>query len=389
MTQLGVAAVVGGLAVFAVLAWLLWWRDRQCIKLEAENRQLRIQLDGTGTMMEQMKQVFENLSNAALERTSQRLSELNKTELTRTIDPLREQITSFRKKTEEIHETGVRDHTELTTQLEKLSTMNERLGAEATALTRALKGESKVRGDWGEETLLRILELSGLKKDTDYAVQPSVTDEEGRRLRPDVVVYLPDKRAIVIDSKLNLVDWVDYMGSQDRSPADAGASRAPSPDDFLERHANAVQRHLNQLAKKEYHELLPGHKLDYTLMFVPIEAALEGARQLKPGLYEDAFRKGIIIVSQSTLVLALGIVSQMWRVRKQQLNAAEIAEQGKMVYEKACLFKESMDDIGKHVAQARDSWEEGVKRLHKGQGNLVSQAKKLLELGISSQKSLE
>lgn len=353
-------------AMVAVLAMAVWALRRE------EEHKVRLE--------ERMEQVFKNLSTEALDRSSEKLYESGDRMLQNLINPLKENIADFRKQAEHMYGQEGTERASLKGYIESIQSKTD-------SLAKALKGDGKVRGDWGEASLNRILETSGLRKGTDYEIQPSIKDENNANQRPDAVVYLPQKRVVVIDAKFSLVYWTRYIEAQDAEPSGTNEDNAKL---MLTKHANTMQEQVKKLSQKNYEELTnKGHRLEMVLMFVPLEPAFLAAMEREPRLYEQALEKRVAIVSQTTLMAMLHLIDRLWKVDKQSRNVQEIAIQAAKIYDKAVGFQESMREIGKHLDTAKHHWSAGYSRLSEGRGNLLRQTERLREMGVSSKKRLE
>ncbi|NGP89826.1 DNA recombination protein RmuC [Fodinibius halophilus] len=356
--------------------------EMQLAELNADYRnlkeRLREQKEEMENLQDKFKDEFENLANKILEKKSQKFTEQNKEKLDQLLKPLGEKMEAFKKKVEETHKEDIEGRSSLKEHLKHLKEMNKQMAQEAKDLTRALKGESKTQGSWGEVILQRILEKSGLTKGREYEVQEHHTTDDGRRLYPDVVVHLPDEKRLVIDSKVSLTAYERFSSADD----EAERERA------LKQHVNSLRSHVKGLSSKNYEQLYGGNSPDFVLMFVPIESAFGIALQHDASLYYDAFDKNIVIVSPSTLLATLATIDSVWKQEYQSKNAQEIAERGGALYDKFVLFVESMQDIGQRIRQTQESYDEAMGRLSEGRGNVVRQVEMLRELGAKASKNL-
>ncbi|MEX2479572.1 MAG: DNA recombination protein RmuC [Gammaproteobacteria bacterium] len=321
---------------------------------------------------------FENLANRIFEDKQRRFSETSKAGVETLLGPLRNQLGEFRRKVEDIYDSENKDRASLRTEILQLKTLNERISSDALNLTRALKGDSKVRGNWGEFKLERLLEQSGLSKGREYDIQASFRNEDGQRLQPDVVVHLPEGKDVVIDSKVSLIAYEQYHATEDE------AGRAH----HIAQHIASLRAHIQGLAAKNYDELVGVNSLDLVIMFVPIEPALLLALEHQPALYEEAFGKRILLVSPSTLMGTLQIIHNIWRYERQNRNTQEIATQAGNLHDAFVNFVDSLDKVGEALVRAQGEFETARKRLVSGRGNLVVRTHKLRQLGIKTRKSL-
>ena len=340
-------------------------------RIDSEARRL-------GEMQAQMKLEFENLASRLLEEKSARFLEQNQVGLTSILAPLRERIGEFRERMEVIHSEEEKSAAALGTQLKNLHDLNRLMAEEAENLTSALKGQSKTQGSWGELVLERILEKSGLTKGTEYETQSAHRNEAGSLQMPDVVVHLPEGKNLIIDAKVSLTAYERCVN----------AASEPLRMAALREHAGSVRRHIDELSQKNYPALASLKSPDFVMMFVPVEPALSLALQHDPSLYSDAFEKNVILVSSSTLLVALRAAESVWRHHKQTVNAQEIARQAGNLHDAFVLFLESLEEIGSRLAQARDAYDHSMSRLASGRGNLVKRTLDLKKLGARADKQI-
>ncbi len=347
-----------------------------------ESKTLRERLDEDALRMEQLnvqfRTEFENLANRILEEKSTKFLNQNHEHLATLLDPLRQRIGEFKERIETIHNEDTKTSAALREQLHHIKDLNRQMTDEAHALTRALKGESKTQGSWGELILERILEKSGLKKGEEYETQTSYKNENGSRLLPDVIIRLPEGKHIIIDAKVSLTAYERCVNASDDA-ARLGA---------LREHTVSVRRHVEELSRKDYPGLPDLQSPDFVLMFVPIEPALHLCMQQDPALYADAFERNVVLVSSSTLLIALRAVESVWRRHKQTLNSLEIARQAGNLHDQFVLFVESLQEIGQRLDQARASYDQALGRLSTGRGNLVKRTIELQKLGARAEKQL-
>ncbi len=329
-------------------------------------------------MEEKFRNEFKNLANEILEEKSKKFTEQNRENLDSLLKPLGEKITEFQKRVEETHKEDIKGRSALGQHLSMLQELNQKMSEEAKNLTKALKGDNKQQGNWGEVILQRILEKSGLVKGREYEVQESTTTSDGRRLQPDVVVQLPDEKKLVIDSKVTLTAYEAYTSSDD-------------PDQqqkMLKQHISSLRAHVKGLSNKSYEQIHGFQSPDFVLMFIPIEPAFGLAMQHSPDLYNEAFDKNIIIVSPTTLLATLATIENVWKQEYQNRHAMEIAERGGLLYDKFVGFVEDMQDIGNRIDQTQNSYQNAMGKLSEGRGNLVRQTEMLRELGAKASKKL-
>ncbi len=329
-------------------------------------------------VQEKFSKEFENLANKILEEKSSKFTLQNKENLDQILKPLSDRIKDFEKKVNDVYVADSRDRESIIQQIKNLHELNQQMSKEATNLTNALKGQSKTQGNWGEFILESILEKSGLLKGREYLVQESMTAESGKRFQPDVLVNLPENKTIVIDSKVSLTAYERYSSHED----DDEKNRA------LTEHIISIRNHIKGLSSKNYQNLYQIQSLDFVLMFLPIEPAFSLAVQYEPGLFNDAFEKNIVIVSPSTLLATLRTIASIWRQEKQNKNALEIARQSGALYDKFVGFVEDLVNIGNKIDATKDSYQNAMKKLNEGSGNLVSRVEKIKQLGAKTIKSI-
>lgn len=355
---------------------------QKTVRLTAEKEHLEEKLstqkEEINKLQEQFADQFENLAQRVLDEKSAKFTEQNKESLNQLLDPLQEKIEQFQKKVEEKHEKDIEARASLKQRIQNLTELNRQMSAQAQDLVEALEGQSKTQGDWGEMILERILEESGLQKGREYVVQESVRTADGDRQRPDVVVRLPDDRHVVIDAKVSITAYRRHVSADD----DAEQRRA------LKQHVASVRRHVDDLSEKNYPALHEAGSPDFVLLFIPVEPAFAAALRASDGLYQEAFRKNVVIVSPTTLLATLATIATIWKQEYQNQNAREIARRGGRLYDKFCLFAEALDEVGQRLDQAQDSYATAMKRLRDGKGNLVRQAEMLRELGADVSKQL-
>jgi len=329
-------------------------------------------------MEERFKNEFKNLANEILEEKSKKFTQQNRENLDSLLKPLGEKISEFQKRVEETHKEDIKGRSALGQHLTMLQELNQKMSEEAKNLTKALKGDNKQQGNWGEVILQRILEKSGLVKGREYEVQESTTTSDGRRLQPDVVVQLPDEKKLVVDSKVTLTAYEAYTSSDD----------SDQQQKALKQHINSLRAHVKGLSNKNYEQIHGFQSPDFVLMFIPIEPAFGLAMQHAPDLYNEAFDKNIIIVSPTTLLATLATIENVWKQEYQNRHAMEIAERGGLLYDKFVGFVEDMQDIGNRIDQTEASDENAMGKRSEGRGDLVRQTEMLRELGAKASKKL-
>ena len=326
---------------------------------------------------EELRNEFKVLANTILENNTNKFAEQNKQQIKQILNPLQEKTQTFEKKVEDSQKESIRQHSALKEQLLGLKDLNLQMTKEATNLTKALKGDSKMQGNWGELVLERVLEKSGLEKDREYFVQQSFQLEDGSRVMPDVVLHLPDNKKMIIDSKVSLTDYERMINADDELKTN-----------FLKAHVNSIKKHVDQLSEKNYQDLYDIESPDFVLMFVPIEPAFAIAINDDNTLYNKAFEKNIVIVTPSTLLATLRTIDSMWNNEKQQRNAIEIARQAGALYDKFEGLVKDLTGVGKKIDAAKSDYSAAMNKLVEGRGNLITSVEKLKKMGAKAKKSL-
>jgi DNA recombination protein RmuC len=321
---------------------------------------------------------FQAAASKMLEDKSEKLVQHNKSEIGSILSPLQQQLTDFRSRIDTVYKTESDDRSVLKTQIEQLRLLNNRITDEAHALTTALKGQAQTRGSWGELILDRLLESTGLIKGQDYLTQESITTDDGRRLRPDVIIRLPDQRHLVIDSKVSLVAYERAVNSPD------DATRLTA----VREHTASVRTHIEQLSSKRYEDTGRLITPDYVLMFVPLEPAFVLALENDRALYDWAFERRVILCTAPTLLVTLKTVASLWKQDRQTKNVQAIADRGGKLYDKFAGLFADLESVGLHLMRARGSYDEAISKLKSGPGNLMSQVEELKSLGAKAKKSL-
>ena len=329
-------------------------------------------------LQEKFTKEFENLANKILEEKSNKFTEQNKENMKSILLPLQDKIQLFEKKVEDTHKESIDYHAALRQQIIGLSKMNEQMSKETINLTKALKGDSKMQGNWGELVLERVLEKSGLEKDREYYVQQSHTNEEGQRVFPDVVINLPDGKKMIVDSKVSLTAYEKYCNEEDDVVK----------KNYLKEHVNSIKRHVEQLGEKNYHDLYQIESPDFVLLFIPLEPAFAIALNEDTTLYNKAFEKNIVIVTPSTLLATLRTIDSMWANQKQQENAFEIARQAGALYDKFEGFVGDLIKIGKKIDESKLEYGLAMNKLVEGKGNLITSVERLKKMGAKAKKTL-
>jgi DNA recombination protein RmuC len=374
-------------------------KDSALEELRRENKDLTIELtqvesdlkhhreklakneEAVEKLHEKFNTKFENLANKILDEKTEKFTKQNKDNLKQILSPLQEKIQTFERKVEDSNKESIGRHHALKTQIEGLKDLNEKMSKEAVNLTKALKGDSKTQGNWGEMILERVLEKSGLEKGREYDLEKSfeISDVENKkRLRPDVIINLPDNRKMIIDSKVSLTAYEQYVNTDNEVERES----------YLKEHLNSLRRHVDQLSAKKYEDLHQIESPDFVLLFVPIEPAFGVALEADNELYNRAFVKNIVIVTPATLLATLRTIDSMWQNEKQQRNALEIARQAGALYDKFEGLWQDLIRIGKKMEEAKKDYNHAMNKLVDGKGNLITSVQKIKKLGAKAKKSL-
>lgn len=340
-------------------------------RLEEQKKELE-------ALNDRLAKEFEIIASKIVTSSSKQIQESHEEKLKAMLSPFKERIENFEKKVDETHKENIRENQSLKEQINHLRDLNKTISEEAKNLTSALKGDKKLQGDWGETKLERILQAAGLEKKTHYDKQVNLKDEQNNNFRPDYVIYLPDDKNLIIDSKVSLVDYERYFNAESDDEAKV----------YLNKHIKAIRDHITRLSNTNYSELLGVNSPDYVIMYLPIESALGMAMTEDTTLFEYALNKNIVLVSNNTLLATLKTVSFIWRQDAQNRNAMEIARQGGALYDKFVLFVDSLIGVGKQMEKAQDGYKKAMNQLTEGKGNLVRSAEKLKALGIKAKKAL-
>lgn len=327
---------------------------------------------------ERFKKEFENLANRILDEKSEKFTALNRTQLDIILNPFKEKIKQFEEKVEKTHESELRDRISLKEEIKQLVDLNKQVSEDAANLTNALKGDSKLRGDWGELYLETILEKSGLEKDVHYTTQSGFRDDEGNMKKPDLIIRLPENKNLVIDSKVSLAAYDRYYAAESEEDRQAQ----------LKNHLSSIRNHIRDLGGKNYQSLHDINSPDYVLMYIPIEPAYTLAVQNDPVLFTEALEKNIVMVTTSTLLATMRTVSFIWKQDNQKKHVLEIARQSGALYDKFVGFAEDLILVGKRMDEAKGAYSLAMGKLAEGKGNLVSRAEKIRALGAKTNKSL-
>ena len=346
---------------------------------EADLARLREKTENQTAVQEQMKNEFKVLAQEVVQRASaqvtEQLKEGNKSQLDLVLAPFKERLELFAKRVDDTHLQGQNERISLKTELQRLVEQNEKLNREAASLTKALRGDVKMQGNWGEMILEQMLEKSGLTKGVEYEVQHSVTTEDGKRYQPDVLLHLPEGKQLIIDSKVSLVAFDRFVNAENDDLQKAA----------LKEHVQSLRNHIKGLADKNYQDLKKG-SLDFVFLFVPIEGAYAAALQAEPALYQEAYDKNIVLVSTANLWATLRTIAMVWRQEKQNANVQEIIRQASGLYDKFVGFTDDLRKMGSKMDEAKNVYIDGMKKLTEGRGNLVTSVEKLRLLGLKNSK---
>jgi len=348
------------------------------IRLQTERQASEEKLALQAQSEQRLQQQFENLANKIFDSKTDNFKELNKSSVELLLSPLKTQLEGFKQQVQDVYSNEAKERHSLQSEVARLQQVYQLMSSETANLTKALKGDNKQQGNWGEVILARILSESGLREGHEYDVQVSLNNEHGKRFQPDVIVHLPQDKDVVVDSKVSLTAYERYFNAEDE------VTRKQA----LQEHVASVRSHIRELGRKDYH-LLQGLKtLDYVLMFVAVEPAFLAALEADPSLMKFALDNNIMLVSPTNLLVALRTIDNLWRYERQNQNAQLIAERAGKIYEKLRLFSNDMQDMGVALDKAQDSYDSAMKRLATGKGNLIKQAQQFVELGVEVKKPL-
>ena len=346
------------------------------LRLESQQEKLDKQEDSFKQTQKESLVQFENLANRLFDEKTEKFSKESKSNIEQLLNPLKENISDFKKKVEETYDKESKERHTLESKIQDLVMLNEQISKDATNLTNALKGQSKTQGDWGEMILESILDHSGLVKGREYFVQETFQDESGKNKRPDVTIKYPDNRYIIIDSKVSLTAFERYVNEENTD----------SQKVHLQTHIRSIKNHIDNLSGKEYEKR--DKALDFVFLFIPIEPAFLTALQADDQLWNYAYKKRIVLMSPTNLLATLRVIADVWSKEIQNQNAREISKRGEHLLEKFVGFVNDMEDIEKHLNKVDEKYSDAMKKLSTGSGNLIGQAQKLKQLGVTSKKQL-
>lgn len=357
--------------------------------LEADLREVTTRLEATQQHAEdkirqminseqRLSEQFENLANRIFEHSNRRVDEQNRQSLNSLLAPLREQLDGFRRQVQDSFGKEAQERHTLAHEIRNLQQLNAQMAHEAVNLTRALKGDNKTQGNWGEVVLTRVLEASGLREGYEYETQVSIENDARSRMQPDVIVRLPQGKDVVIDAKMTLVAYERYFNAEDEYTRESA----------LQEHIASVRNHIRLLGRKDYQQLPGLRTLDYVLMFIPVEPAFLLALDRQPELITEALRNNIMLVSPTTLLVALRTIANLWRYEHQSRNAQQIADRASKLYDKMRLFVDDMSAIGQSLDKAQDNYRQAMKKLSSGRGNVLSQAEAFRSLGVEIKREI-
>ena len=348
-------------------------------RLEAQQEAHQLQQQQQQQTQQTFDTYLKQFAESSLKQQAHQLSTQNQDQLGHLLNPLKQQLGDFRKKVDDVYDKDARDRAGLTQQINSLLELNNKLSSDAINLTKALKGDNKAQGNWGEMVLEQVLEQSGLRKGHEYQTQVNLTQTDGKRLQPDVVIHMPENKDVVVDAKVTLVAYERYQSAEDDTER----------NDALGDHLASVKAHIKGLSGKSYETAEGVSSLDYVLLFIPIESAYMLALQADPDLFVSAMKSNIMLVSPATLLMVLRTIHNIWRYEHQSQNAKEISRQAEEMHKKLVDFVSAMDNVGNHLVRAQDAYDTAHKRLSSGRGNLINRAQSIVKLGgIQPKKGL-
>ncbi|GGQ15650.1 DNA recombination protein RmuC [Shewanella litoralis] len=349
------------------------------VKAEAEQKSLEDKIALLESAEERLKLQFENLANRIFDERSENFKQQNVSQMDGVLGPLKQQLEGFRRQIQESYTHEQSERSALKHQLDHLRELNMKMSQDAINLTKALKGDNKQQGNWGEVILERVLQESGLRESHEYHIQQDLKDDNGKRFKPDVIVHLPEQKDVVIDAKMSLVSYERYFNSEDKDIREQA----------IKEHALSIRQHIKGLSQKDYHKLHGLKSLDYVLMFIPIEPAFLLAIEYDPSLVNFALEHNIMLVSPTNLLVALRTINNIWRYEYQNQNAQNIAKQASRIYDKLCGYLEDMEKLGRALDGADKSYQSAMAKLSSGKGNLIRQAHFMQQLGVDTSKQID
>ncbi|MBP9490916.1 MAG: DNA recombination protein RmuC [Aliarcobacter sp.] len=362
--------------VFAAILFFVTEKYKSKIKtLELEKEFLETSLAQNRENQNILKMEIENITSKIFEENSKKSNQ----NINQILEPFKSQLNIFGNRVNEVFTEETKQRVSLLTEIKNLKELNNQISNDANNLANALKGQSKIQGDWGEMILESILKQSGLRKDLEYKVQNSYKNSEGQTLRPDVIVHLPTNKDVIIDSKLSLNSYIDYFNSKDEG----------EKKEHINRLIFSIKNHIKDLSSKKYESLESLRTLDFVLMFVPIEGAFSLLMSQNNTIFETALKSNIVIVSPTTLYSSLKVIENLWQDNRQSENAKEISKQAADLYDKFVGFLNDFEEIGKSIDKSKDSYEKAINKLSSGRGNLISRSQKFLDLGVKPTKLID
>lgn len=352
--------------------------NQEQVERQKDQENLNEKLELLQSNKAQLSQEFENLSNKIFEEKNKQFKQTSQEGLTSLLNPFKDQLEGLRKKVDDVYVAESKDRSALKAQITSLHDLNKQITEEAASLARALRGEKKTQGNWGELVLETVLEKSGLRNGEEYVREKSITNEDGKRYRPDVIVNLPEGKHIVVDAKVSLNAYTDYVN------AESDADRIK----FLKQHVDAIRFHIKDLSEKQYTKLPGLNSPDFVFLFMPIEPAFMVAFEHDDKLFNDAFEQRIVVVTPTTLLASLRTVSSLWSIERQNNNAKQLAEQAGKIHDKLVSFVEDMEKVGKQLGTVQGTYDNAWSKLKEGRGNLISQAHKFKDLGVRVKKEI-
>ncbi len=371
---------IAGLILGGFVIWFSL-KNKNEIQINAIENEANIKITSLQTQNEfllstkdELKKEFENLANKIFESNSQKSNE----NINLVLKPFKEQLQSFGTRVNEIHTAQTKESSTLLNEIKSLRELNTQISTDAINLTNALKGQNKTQGDWGEMILSKILEQTGLREGKEYSVQGSFTNEEGKRLRPDVILHLPENKDIIIDSKVSLTSYLNYTEAQ------TDEDRTKSTKELIK----SLQTHIKDLSSKRYEDIEQVKTLDFVLLFIPIEGAFMLAASNDNQLFKLAFENNIMLVSPSTLFITLRTIENIWRYEYQNENAQLISKKAADLYDKFAGFVKDIEDIGLNIDRTKKAYDGAINKLSTGRGNILRKTEEFKELGVKPKKNI-